>query len=158
MALEIERKFLVGNDSWRSAGRGALCRQGYLCRSREHVVRVRTTDDKAYLAVKGAVTEITRAEFEYEIPLSDAEEMLSELCEKPLIQKKRYAIFYRGKMWEVDEFFGENEGLVVAEIELEREDQPFEKPPWVSREVTGDPRYYNANLVKNPFKRWTDES
>ncbi|NNK14314.1 MAG: CYTH domain-containing protein, partial [Desulfofustis sp.] len=95
-----------------------------------------------------------RTEFEYEIPVADAKNLLNELCEQPIIEKKRYKIEYRGFVWEVDEFFGENEGLVVAEIELESEDQTFETPEWVGEEVTGDPRYFNSNLIKNPFIKW----
>ncbi len=155
MALEIERKFLVKGDAWRSAGKAVACRQGYISRLKACVVRVRTAGPKAYLCVKGAVTALVRREYEYEIPFSDAEAMLTELCEKPLIQKRRHVIAYKGLTWEVDEFFGENQGLVIAELELERQDQPFEKPPWVGEEVTGDPRYYNANLVKHPFCRWS---
>ncbi len=154
MTFEIERKFLVKNDGWKSPGRGVVCRQGYLSRTRDCVVRVRTAGDRAYLAVKGALTEITRKEFEYEIPVADAKVLLADFCEKPLIEKIRRLIRYKGFTWEVDAFSGENEGLVIAELELEREDEPFEKPDWIGSEVTGDPRYYNANLVKNPYRRW----
>jgi len=154
MGFEIERKFLVRKDLWRPPGNGAACRQGYLSRTRECVVRVRTADDRAYLAIKGAVSEMTRREFEYEIPFEDAEVLLSEYCEKPLIEKTRYCVAYKGLRWEVDLFSGENEGLVIAELELRAEDQAFEKPDWVGKEVTGDPRYYNANLVGRPFLRW----
>ncbi|PIP37138.1 MAG: adenylate cyclase [Desulfobacterales bacterium CG23_combo_of_CG06-09_8_20_14_all_52_9] len=155
MKREIERKFLVKDDGWKHSAGGVVCRQGYLSRTQDCVVRVRIADDKAYLSVKGAVTAVTRTEFEYEIPFSDAEVLLSDFCENPLIQKIRHVVFYKGFIWEVDEFSGENQGLVIAELELESEDQVFEKPDWVGAEVTGDPKYYNANLVKNPYNQWT---
>jgi CYTH domain-containing protein len=153
MGEEIERKFLVTGDAWRT-GKGIRVRQGYISRGETNTVRVRSTSVGAYLTVKGARRGVTRSEFEYEIPLADAEQLLDSICVKPLIEKVRYVVPYRGLTWEVDEFFGENEGLVIAEVELEREDQEFEKPGWVGEEVTGDPRYYNANLVANPYSKW----
>jgi len=117
-------------------------------------VRVRTIDDKGFLTIKGVTVGAARAEYEYEIPAREADEMLTNLCEKPLIEKNRYKIKAGEVTWEVDEFFGDNEGLVVAEVELATEDQTFEKPAWVGAEVTGDPRYFNSNLTKNPFKNW----
>ncbi len=154
MGMEIERKFLLKDDSWRSMASGTMCRQGYLSSDRERIVRVRIIKDKGFVTVKGIAREATRLEYEYEIPENDAKEMLNELCEKPLIEKNRYKIDYKGLTWEIDEFFGENQGLIVAEVELERENQAFEKPEWVGKEVTGDPRYFNSNLIKNPFKNW----
>ena len=154
MALEIERKFLVNSDEWRKA-EGVVFRQGYLSTHKERTVRVRVVDSHAKLTVKGINRGAVRAEFEYDIPLEDAKELLS-LCEQPLIEKIRRRIEYEGLVWEVDEFFGENEGLVVAEVELDREDQRLAKPEWVGEEVTDDPRYYNANLISSPFKRWRD--
>lgn len=156
MAKEIERKFLVTGDDWRQV-KGVRYRQGYLNTNQERSVRVRLTDDQAYLTIKGMTVGATRLEFEYEIPGQDAQEILDELCERPLIEKNRHKIEHGGLTWEVDEFFGENEGLIIAEIELESEDQAFEKPDWLGREVTGDPRYFNANLVENPYSRWGDE-
>jgi adenylate cyclase len=156
MALEIERKFLVKKGD-RPSAKGTKYRQGYLNSFRERTVRVRTIGDKGYLTVKGISRGSVRLEYEYEIPVSEAAVMLDDLCEKPLIEKKRYKIEYRGLTWEVDEFFGANEGLVVAEVELEREDQEFVKPDWVGEEVTGDPKYYNANLVHYPYEKWRDE-
>lgn len=153
MGKEIERKFLVTGDAWRR-GEGIRVRQGYISRGGGTTVRVRSTSVGAFLTVKGARRGLTRAEFEYEIPPADAEELLDSVCVKPLIEKVRYIVSYGGLAWEVDEFFGENRGLVIAEVELEREDQAFEKPPWVGEEVTGDPRYYNANLVANPYSAW----
>lgn len=154
MGKEIERKFLLKDSGWRGLAAGTLYRQGYLSTVIDRVVRVRTIGDHAYLTVKGISTSITRMEFEYEIPLADANDMLDHLCEKPLIEKTRYAIPYQGHIWEVDEFHGENAGLIVAEVELEDESQEFRLPPWVGEEVSDDPRYYNANLVERPYTTW----
>lgn len=153
MAWEIERKFLVKGDAWREMARGVLYRQGYLSSSRERVVRVRTAEGKAYLTVKGPTRGATRLEYEYEIPLSDGNALLA-LAEKPLIEKKRYAIPLDGLVWEIDEFLGDNQGLIVAEVELESEDQPFDKPLWIGEEVTYDPRYSNVGLCRLPFTKW----
>jgi CYTH domain-containing protein len=133
---------------------GTLYRQGYLSSTKKLTVRVRIAGDKAFLTIKGETSGISRMEYEYPIPVEDARVMLAELCEQPIIEKKRYTINYQGFVWEVDEFFGENEGLLVAEIELEAEGQEFEKPPWVGMEVSSDRRYCNASLVKNPFSGW----
>jgi CYTH domain-containing protein len=154
MAKEIERKFLLVGDAWRELAKGTHYRQGYLNSAKERTVRVRTIDDKGFLTIKGITTGATRVEYEYEIPHSDCTEMLDDLAEKPIIEKARYKIEFGGFIWEVDEFFGVNKGLVVAEIELESEDQAFEKPSWVGEEVTGDPRYYNSSLVANPYTTW----
>lgn len=154
MGTEIERKFLVRDDSFRSLAQGARYRQGYLNSVKERVVRVRTIDDKGFLTIKGITTGATRAEYEYEIPVKEAEAMLDELCEQPLIEKNRYKIAHKGFVWEVDEFFGENQGLIFAEVELESEDQQFDKPDWITDEVTGDPKYFNSNLIQNPYKNW----
>ena len=154
MAKEIERKFLLRGDGWRSLAEGKRYRQGYLSTVKERTVRVRTVGDRGFLTVKGVTTGVTRAEFEYEIPTTDADAMLDGLCERPLIEKKRYRIETGGVVWEVDEFFGENRGLVIAEVELEHEGQTFESPSWVGEEVSGDPRYFNSNLIKHPFTRW----
>lgn len=153
MAREIERKFLVQGDEWRELAKGAHYKQGYLSTKKECAVRVRSNGIKGFLTIKGINVGATRQEFEYEIPLVEAVEIL-QLCEKPIIEKKRYKIDFAGFTWEVDEFFGENNGLLLAEIELDSEDQTFEKPAWIGKEVTNDPRYYNANLVKNPFTAW----
>jgi len=153
MALEIERKFLVNNSAWREA-QGVMYRQGYLNSVKERTVRVRIIGDKGYLTVKGISRGAVRAEYEYEIPGVEAEAMLDDLCEKPLIEKMRYKIAYKGFVWEVDEFCGDNQGLIVAEVELESEDQKFEPPEWIGEEVTGDPRYFNANLIHHPYCRW----
>ena len=153
MGTEIERKFLVEEGAWRDAN-ATRYRQGYLSTVKERTVRVRTINDKAYLTIKGVTVGASRAEYEYEIPVADAEEMLDNLCEKPIIEKNRYKLEAGTLTWEVDEFFGENQGLKIAEIELQSEDQTFDKPEWVTKEVTEDPRYYNANLIKNPYSSW----
>ena len=153
MAQEIERKFLVKGNAWRTDN-GTFIRQGYLCNDIDGNIRVRAKGARAYLTIKGATTGITRPEFEYEIPLADANQMLDELCQKPLIEKIRYEVQMGRFTWEVDEFLGENAGLVVAEIELDDEKQGFPRPDWVGKEVTDDARYLNANLVKNPYSKW----
>jgi CYTH domain-containing protein len=154
MAREIERKFLVKGKNWKRLAPAVHCRQGYLSSARERTVRVRAIGGVGYLTVKGITTGATRSEYEYEIPAADAEAMLSDLCEKPLIEKDRRRIAIGSHVWQVDEFSGENRGLVVAEVELQSEDEPFEKPAWVGEEVTADPRYFNANLIRHPFTAW----
>ena len=154
MGKEIERKFLLKGDLWRSLAKGTKYRQGYLNSAKERIVRVRTIDDKGFLTIKGITTGATRVEYEYEIPEKDATAMLDELCEKPIIEKNRCKIDFAGFIWEIDEFFGDNQGLIVAEVELESEDQTFEKPEWIGDEVTGDPKYFNSNLILNPFTKW----
>jgi CYTH domain-containing protein len=154
MAQEIERKFLLAGDGWRGLAVGVEYRQGYLCAAKERSVRVRIAGDRGYLTVKGATVGASRSEYEYEIPLTDARAMLEDLCPQPQIEKKRYAIAHQGFVWEVDEFFGLNQGLIVAEIELEDENQPFTRPDWIGEEVTGDARYYNAALCAHPYSSW----
>ena len=154
MAKEIERKFLIKDEAWRSLAKGTMYRQGYLNSVKERTVRVRTVGDKAFLTIKGITVGATRAEYEYPIPFDDCNAMLDTLAEKPIIEKKRYKIPQGQFTWEIDEFFGENQGLIVAEIELESEDQKFDKPDWIGEEVTGDPRYFNSNLIKHPFTKW----
>lgn len=154
MGIEIERKFLVKGDRWKSLGKGVLLRQGYLSSAPERVVRVRVEGTSAMLTIKGRNTGATRNEWEYPIPLADAQAFLDGLCERPIIEKYRYRIAHDGMIWEVDEFLGENAGLIVAEIELGSEDQAFAKPEWVGEEVTHDARYFNANLLRHPFSTW----
>lgn len=154
MASEIERKFLVVGDEWRRAASGRRYRQGYLSTDPSRAVRVRTVGDQGYLTIKGATRGATRAEYEYAVPLEEAEAMLDSLCLRPLIEKVRYTVPFQGKIWEVDDFLGENAGLVIAEVELEHEGQEVAMPAWIGKEVTDDPRYYNANLVRNPSRRW----
>jgi adenylate cyclase len=153
MAKEIERKFLVNGDNWRQLGEGSLYRQGYIA-SQGATVRVRIAGNQGYLTIKGPTVNFSRSEFEYPIPLADAEEMLDTLCDRPLIEKTRYKIEWAGLVWEVDEFAGANQGLILAEVELTDEAQQVEIPNWIGTEVTGDVRYYNSYLVKHPFLEW----
>jgi len=154
MGQEIERKFLVAGTSWKDGAASTLIRQGYLSSTKERAVRVRVAGGKAFLTIKGATHGITRTEFEYPIPVDDAEAMLDALCERPLIEKTRWAVVFAGFTWEVDEFHGKNAGLVVAEVELPSADTTPQLPAWIREEVSLDPRYFNANLVKNPFNSW----
>lgn len=154
MAIEIERKFLVTGTVWKEGSKGVEYRQGYLSSHPERTVRVRTAGEKGYLTIKGKSKGASRSEFEYEIPYGEAVDLLKELCEKPLIEKIRYKINFGGLIWEVDEFTGDNRGLVVAEVELTNEGQEVALPPWVGAEVTGDLRYYNSSLIRNPFSAW----
>ena len=152
VAQEIERKFLV-DPSWTPPGDGVAFEQGYLSSHPERVVRVRVEGTHAKLTIKGANAGVTRAEFEYAIPVDDARALLA-LCEQPIIAKRRHVVEYAGKRWEVDVFGGDNAGLVIAELELASEDEPYERPPWLREEVSGDARYYNSNLVKSPYGSW----
>ncbi|MCX7921495.1 MAG: CYTH domain-containing protein [Clostridia bacterium] len=154
MGREIERKFLVKDKSFKQLATGSLYRQGYLNSDFHRVVRVRVNDNRGFITVKGKATGATRTEYEYEIPLNDANDMLNNLCEKPIIEKQRYKYEYLGFIWEIDEFYGENEGLVLAEIELEDENIDFPKPHWVEKEVTHDFRYTSSSLIKEPYKNW----
>jgi CYTH domain-containing protein len=152
VATEIERKFLVNGSEWRQPDAVRFC-QGYLSRDKERTVRVRLAGEQAFITIKGVTRGMSRAEFEYAIPVADAEQLL-KLCHSPLINKLRHIVLHNGTRWEVDEFLDENAGLVVAEVELESEDQPFGHPGWLGQEVTDDPRYYNSNLASNPYCNW----
>ena len=154
MPKEIERKFLVKSNEFKILAKGVYYYQGYLSTRKNCVVRVRIAGEKAFLTIKGKNINATREEFEYEIPVSDAQFMLENLCGKPCIEKYRYTFNFNGFIWEIDDFRGENQGLVIAEIELESEEQHFEKPDWIGEEVTGNLKYYNSNLVKKPFCKW----
>ena len=155
MAVEIERKFLVVNDNWRElADSGTVYTQGYLVGSGQSSVRIRIEGDNAFINIKSATLGIRRQEYEYHIPVSDATEMLETLCEKPLIRKIRYHLNIEEFLWEIDEFDGENKGLIVAEIELKNETEEFLRPDWIGEEVSHDPKYYNVSLVKCPFSQW----
>lgn len=155
MGVEIERKFLVKSDAWRAAAdAGRRCIQGYLISQGKKVLRVRHIGERAFLTIKGPKQGISRVEFEYEIPVSDAEELLA-MCDRR-IEKTRYLVSFAGMIWEVDCFSGANEGLTLAEIELETEDQRFERPSWLGEEVSADPRYHNARLARHPFSTWGD--
>jgi len=156
MAKEIERKYLVISNEWESLSEKKLYRQGYLAIYKGGVVRVRTVCDKGFITIKRQHNKLARDEFEYEIPFGDAEYMLKSLCLKLLIEKYRSKINYNGMIWEVDDFIGENKGLIIAEIELEHENQKIDLPHWVGAEVTNDPKYYNSNLVNMPYSKWKD--
>jgi len=154
MGEEIERKFLVDDMAWRASAEGVRYRQGFLSTVPERTVRVRVAGPKAWITVKGRNVGARRTEFEYEVPSADAEQMLDTLCMRPLIEKVRYTLTFGLHSWEIDVFEGENAGLVIAEIELGSEDEAFEEPPWLGGEVTDDPRYFNSNLVANPYRKW----
>jgi len=155
MAFEIERKFLVNIPLWEALEKpaGQIYCQGYIYSDADKTIRVRTNGAHAYLTIKGKTTGATRSEYEYAIPLQDAENLLDEFCQN-LIRKTRYVIPFGKHTWEVDVFDGENKGLIVAEIELTDENEFFDLPPWVTEEVTADARYYNAHLVAHPFSAW----
>jgi len=154
MGEEIERKFLVKGDSWRGQAKGKRYRQGYLSTVKERTVRVRTVGEEGYITIKGITVGASRSEYEYEIPVSDANELIDRLCEQPIIEKTRYSIPQGNITWEVDEFEGDNTGLIVAEVELKDENQTVDFPDWIGKEVTKDPRYFNANLVAHPYTKW----
>lgn len=158
MPIEIERKFLVRNDSWRdAAGEGVHFRQGYIIGAQRASVRVRIEGENANLNIKGATLGVRRQEYEYPIPLDEANELLDTLCEQPLIEKIRFTVRHGDHLWEIDLFEGDNSGLVVAEIELADEHEPFERPEWLGEEVSDDPRYYNVMLAKHPYREWAHE-
>lgn len=160
MGVEIERKFLVASDAWRTLGEPILLRQGYLNADPARTVRVRIEGrpghEKGVLTIKSKSEGAARGEWEYPIPLLEAAELLERLCERPLVEKYRRRIAHAGFTWEVDEFLGENAGLVVAEIELPSEDTAFDKPMWIGREVTSDQRYYNSSLIRSPYSTWPE--
>jgi len=155
MGTETERKFLVDHEKWRTLKKpkGVRYRQGYLADDKELTLRIRIAGKQGFITIKGESTGISRSEFEYKIPAKDATQLLSGFALSEL-KKTRYRIRYSGKLWEVDEFADKNEGLIMAEIELENEDEPFEKPDWITQEVSDDKRYYNSYLAKHPFKSW----
>lgn len=154
MGIEIERKFLLKNEDWRSEVKSkTIIKQGYLNSEKERTVRVRVGNDKGYLTIKGVNINATRQEFEYEIPVKEAE-LLLLLCEMPIIEKIRNIILNDGNMWEIDEFEKENKGLILAEIELESEEEKFSIPSWLGEEVTHDTRYFNSNLLTHPYSKF----
>jgi adenylate cyclase len=157
MGVEIERKFLVTDASWRETATASVrYQQGYLSRSPTAAIRVRTDGERAHLNIKTTTDGVTRLEFEYEIPIADAEELLERVALRPLIIKTRHYVDFAGRRWEVDVFEAENAGLVVAELELESADAPVTLPPWVGREVSTDPRYYNSSLSERPYCEWAE--
>ena len=157
MPTEIERKFLVKSEEWRTLGTGTIYRQGYIATKKGTTVRVRLAGNQGYITIKGTSKGISRAEYEYPIPTEDAQEMLDNLCEPPLIEKTRYKIEIAGLIWEVDEFSGKNQGLIVAEVELTDANQTIEMPDWIGQEVSDDTRYYNANLAQHPYSEWSNK-
>ena len=158
MSVEIERKFLVKDLSWKaSATSFKEFQQGYFPTGDGVTVRARIAGDRARLTIKGPVSGISRAEFEYPIPIADAVAFLSTFCVKPVIIKRRWYVPFCDFTWEVDEFAGKNEGLIVAEIELDSPDREFPAPPWLGREVSHEPRFRNSRLVRHPYCEWTDE-
>lgn len=154
MAVEIERKFRTSGVDFLAHQEGERLIQGYLSHDPHATVRLRVQGDNAWLTIKGKTHGASRSEFEYPIPTADAHAMLDEMCPEGVIDKTRYRIKVGEHVWEVDEFHGDNQGLVVAEVELDSEDQPFERPPWLGEEVTGDPRYYNSALSRTPYGQW----
>ena len=154
MSVEIERKFLVADTGFLAGLEGERLTQGYIASTERATVRVRIGGSRAWLTLKGRSEGISRREFEYQVPLAHAQICIAELCTGPVIDKTRYRVAHNSHVWEVDVFHGDNAGLVLAEIELAREDECFECPPWLGREVSGDPRYYNANLASRPFRNW----
>ena len=154
MPKEIERKFLVTSDAWRKKGRATRYRQGYIVSAGGKTVRVRVGGGEAFLTIKGPRTGLSRDEFEYAIPVKEAQEMLDTLCVGGVIEKVRHEVRAAGLLWEVDEFEGDNAGLVLAEVELKREGQEVELPDWVGKEVTSDRRYYNSYLSRKSYRTW----
>ncbi|MDX1606667.1 MAG: CYTH domain-containing protein [Candidatus Competibacterales bacterium] len=155
MAVEIERKFLTRNNAWhRQVYSSARIRQGYLVNERNLTVRVRVAGSEARLTLKGPMQGFSRTEYEYPIPVADADQMLVNLCQRPLIEKTRYWLRHGGHTWEIDVFEGDNLGLTVAEVELSYPDEQIELPEWIGKEVSNDPRYLNASLVRRPYRQW----
>ena len=155
MSTEIERKFLIINDNWkRSVYETTDYIQGYFNTNKDCSIRIRIANNTASINIKSATLGIHRSEYDYPVPVNDAKEMLEHLCIKPLIEKTRYKLKFENHMWEIDVFYGENKGLLVAEIELDSIDEQFSKPDWAGDEVSDDPRYYNVCLVDNPYKNW----
>ena len=155
MPIEIERKFLLADERWREqVVRSSRIRQGYMGKADKASVRIRIQGASANINIKSATLNMRRQEYEYGIPLNEAEEMLDTLCNQPQIDKTRFIVEHQGHTWEIDEFYGDNEGLLVAEVELDSEEEAFSRPEWLGEEVTEDPRYYNVNLIKHPFNNW----
>lgn len=156
MAVEIERKFLVASDEWRQhVSKSVAFHQGYLSNNKEASVRIRIEGKQANINIKGMTIGASRPEYEYAIPVAEAKEMLQNLCAQPQIEKTRHYIELGGKTWELDEFHGDNSGLIVAEVELEHVDETFTHPDWLGKEVTEAVRYYNVMLTKKPYSQWS---
>jgi adenylate cyclase len=157
MGEEIERKFLVVGDGWRNRAQGELMSQGYIPTQDQRTVRVRLMGDRAYLTLKGPTVGLVRPEFEYPIPVEDAQTILATLCQLPLIEKVRHRLPQGDVVWEIDEFLGQNQGLILAEVELTHPDQPVDLPDWIGPEVSHDYRYQNSNLARHPFSTWANQ-
>ena len=155
MAIEIEHKYLVKAGLWHPDGAGQVYRQGYLSSAKDRVVRVRIAGDRGFLTIKGSSDGLSRLEFEYPVPLADAAVMLDTLCERPIIEKTRHREMFAGRLWEIDVFHGDNDGLIVAEVEVADAADIVIPPPWAGLEVSDDPRYFNNNLAGKPFKTWS---
>jgi len=158
MGIEIERKFMVDHEKWNALKKpaGTHYHQGYLLDDINCTIRVRLAGTTGFVTIKGANSGVTRKEYEYKIPAADATELISTFA-KSAVEKIRYRIRFKGMLWEIDEFLGDNKGLIMAEIELKNEKEAFEKPEWIAGEVSDDDRYYNSNLAKNPFKNWREK-
>lgn len=152
--IEIERRFLLKNDAWKAvAGTPCLMSQGYLSVEKERIIRLRIIGNRAWLTLKGYISDVSRSEFEYEIPVADAQTMMDTMCPFRL-EKHRYEVSYQGFVFEIDEYFGDNAPLIVAELELPAEDTPFPRPDWLGEEITSDGRFTNAYLSKHPYSQW----
>ena len=156
MKKEIERKFIVLDNSYKDLGDCECCIQGYIPSTNEPLIRIRQIGQKSFITIKSDINGITRLEYEYEIPNEDAKDLLKLFCKKTIIEKNRYQINYQSTLWEVDEFLGENSGLVIAEVELSSEDANFSKPSWIGQEVSHDTKYYNYKLIEYPYSKWNE--
>ena len=156
MKKEIERKFLVRGVGYKDLGGYEHCIQGYIPSTNEPLIRIRTIGNKSFLTIKSDINGITRLEYEYQIPNQDAKDLLELFCKESIVEKNRYRIEYKTTIWEIDEFLGDNQGLVVAEVELNSEDQPYDKPDWIGEEVSTIKKYYNYNLAHHPYKKWNN--
>jgi len=154
MKKEIERKFLVLNSSYKNLGDYQYCIQGYIPSNNEPSIRVRIIGSQSFITIKSDINGITRLEYEYEIPNKDAKDLLELFCKESIVEKNRYIIHYKSTLWEVDEFLGDNSGLVIAEVELSSENQPYDQPNWIGKEVSTDIQYYNYNLAHHPYNKW----
>ena len=156
MKKEIERKFIVLDNTYKSLGAPKYCIQGYIQSTNKPLIRIRIIDNQSFLTIKSNLGGITRLEYEYQIPNEDAKKLLESFCEKSIVEKNRYFIDYKSTLWEVDEFLNDNDGLVIAEVELNSENQPYAKPDWIGQEVSTDKKYYNCNLATHPYKKWNN--
>lgn len=154
MKTEIERKFIVSGTAYKDLGTYEHCMQGYIPSTNDPLVRIRMIGSKSFLTMKSNINGLTRLEYEYQIPNQDAAELIKLFCKDSMVEKNRYIVVYKSTIWEVDEFLGDNAGLVVAEVELDTEDQFFNKPDWIKEEISTNKKYYNYNLAHHPYKKW----